>query len=133
VPDADLAAWRARAPRRAIVERARPDFRALLARAALSVSQAGYNTVLDLLASGTPAVLVPFADGGQTEQTLRARRLHDLGLGIQVDPARLAAEPLSAAADRALAMPRPAIRFDTDGARRSAELLSRLLAGAPVG
>jgi hypothetical protein len=35
-----------------IVERARADFPALLARATVSVSQAGYNTALDVLRSG---------------------------------------------------------------------------------
>src|SRR5690606_12408511 len=76
----DAAALAAMAPARARVERFRPDFASLLARARLSVSQAGYNTVCDLLVAGCPALLVPFAAGGETEQGLRARRLAELGL-----------------------------------------------------
>ena len=57
------------------VERNRKDFPALLARARLSISQAGYNTVTDLLRTRTPAVLVPFAEAGEREQTLRAELL----------------------------------------------------------
>jgi len=57
------------------VERARPDFRQLLYHAAASVSMCGYNTALDLLQAGTPSVFIPFDDGGEVEQTLRARSL----------------------------------------------------------
>ena len=42
-----------------------------IARSALSLSQGGYNTTMDLLRAGTPAVVVPFADGGENEQTVR--------------------------------------------------------------
>jgi predicted glycosyltransferase len=48
------------------------DFRGTLSRSALSISQAGYNTVMDLLATQTPAVLAPFSQGDETEQSLRA-------------------------------------------------------------
>jgi len=57
------------------VERARPDFRQLLHHAACSVSMCGYNTALDLLQAGTPSVFIPFDDGGEVEQTLRAKSL----------------------------------------------------------
>ncbi|MEP2030697.1 MAG: glycosyltransferase [Paracoccaceae bacterium] len=66
-----------------IVEPARPDFRQMLYHAAGSVSMCGYNTALDLLQSGVPAVLVPFDDGGEVEQTLRANSLTRLD-GIAV-------------------------------------------------
>ncbi len=57
------------------IEPARPDFRQLLYHAACSVSMCGYNTALDLLQAGTPSVFVPFDDGGEVEQTLRAKSL----------------------------------------------------------
>ena len=68
-----------RAPPGFVVERARADFRALLARGRLSISQGGYNTVLEVLAAGIPAVVVPFSGGAETEQSLRARLLADRG------------------------------------------------------
>jgi len=41
-----------------------------------SVSQAGYNTILNILAARVPAVVVPFASERETEQAaLRAERL----------------------------------------------------------
>ncbi|MEL6476902.1 MAG: glycosyltransferase [Pseudomonadota bacterium] len=57
------------------VEPARPDYRALLAGAACSVSLAGYNTVLDLAETQTPALLVPSETGGEQEQRIRAERV----------------------------------------------------------
>ena len=40
--------------------------------AGLSISQSGYNTVCDVLQAGCRAIYVPFAAGGETEQTVRA-------------------------------------------------------------
>jgi len=45
----------------------------MLYHAAASVSLCGYNTALDILQAGTPAVFVPFDDGSEVEQGLRAR------------------------------------------------------------
>lgn len=73
------------------------DLRAEMRRSAASVSQCGYNTALDILRAGTPALVVPFADGGEDEQLNRARRLERLGaLRVveqrELDPARFARE-----------------------------------------
>ncbi|GGH23738.1 glycosyl transferase [Cribrihabitans marinus] len=57
------------------VETARPEFRQMLHVAAASVSMCGYNTAMDLLQSGVPAVLVPFDAGNEVEQGLRAESL----------------------------------------------------------
>jgi UDP-N-acetylglucosamine--N-acetylmuramyl-(pentapeptide) pyrophosphoryl-undecaprenol N-acetylglucosamine transferase len=56
-------------------EPARPDYKALLSKAACSVSLAGYNTVLDLAGCTTPAIVVPFDEHGEREQVIRAERL----------------------------------------------------------
>ncbi len=60
---------------RIVIEPVRPDYRQMLPLAAASVSMCGYNTAMDLLQSGTPAVLVPFDDGKEVEQGLRAQSL----------------------------------------------------------
>ena len=60
-----------------IIEANRPDFRELLCQSACSVSMSGYNTVIDLLLTGTPGVLIPFDAGGEKEQTLRAESLSE--------------------------------------------------------
>ncbi|MEM7119969.1 MAG: glycosyltransferase [Pseudomonadota bacterium] len=121
----DLASRLTDPPSGVVVEEARPDFAALLANCAVSVSQAGYNTAVDILAAGARSVLVPFARGGETEQRDRAERLADLGVAIMVEEAALSPERLAAAVDDALAgaPPDPA-GFDLDGAAKSAALIT---------
>lgn len=101
-PEAALRGWRARAPDGVVFERARPDFPALLARARLSISQAGYNTVMDLLRAGIPAVLVPFAGAGETEQSLRAQCLAARNRAAVVEESGLSGATLAAGVQRAL-------------------------------
>lgn len=128
LPAAEAAALQAGAPPQVRLDRFRPDFPALLAAAGASVSQAGYNTVVEGLASGARMVLVPFAVGGEDEQERRARRLAELGLAEQVDEATLDARSLRAAIDRAAARPRPDPgQWRFDGAERSAALTMDLL------
>ncbi|AOO79500.1 glycosyltransferase family protein [Bosea vaviloviae] len=80
VSEAAFAGLRDSAPAHVTVEWARPDFPALLAGCALSISQAGYNTVLDLVAAGRPAIVVPFDAGNETEQAIRAQAMERAGL-----------------------------------------------------
>lgn len=61
-----------------VVEAARPDFRKMLHHVAVSVSMCGYNTALDLMQAGAPALFIPFDEGGEVEQTLRAQSLSHL-------------------------------------------------------
>ena len=58
-----------------IIEGTRPDFRQMMTGAAAVVCMCGYNTAMDVLQTSVPAVFVPFAEGGETEQTLRAQSL----------------------------------------------------------
>jgi predicted glycosyltransferase len=124
----DLAGLQARAVPGVTVERSRNDFTLRLRNCVLSVSQAGYNTVLETLQARARAVVVPFAAGAESEQTLRATLLAERGLLEMVEEARLTAQSLAAAIDRAAARPRPApAAIDLGGARRSAELLREWL------
>jgi predicted glycosyltransferase len=106
-----------------VVERARRDFPELLKRARLSVSQAGYNTVLDILIAGVPAVLVPFAQANETEQTQRAEALAAHGRAIVAHEAGLSPERLAAAVDDALSLVRKPAPVRLGGAETSADLL----------
>ena len=111
---------------RVLLERARPDFTTLLANCALSVSQAGYNTLIEIAQAGARAVAVPFAGGHETEQSLRARCFADRDLLELVDESALAPETLAAAIDRAARRPRPAPgAIDLGGAQRSAASIAR--------
>lgn len=127
--EARIAALRRRLPAGApaVVEGVRPDFRALLSRAALSVGQAGYNTVLDVIHARVRAVLVPFEDGGETEQAMRAASVA-ARYGHQLMPAAdLSAARLAQASDAALAGPAPtAPPPRCDGAREAARLIAEI-------
>ena len=57
-----------------------PDLAAELARASAAVSQAGYNTTLEIVRAGVAALVVPYATPEEDEQLRRARRLADLGV-----------------------------------------------------
>jgi predicted glycosyltransferase len=59
------------------VEKFTSDFLAYLAAADLSISMGGYNTSMNLLACGVPALVWPF--GLNREQRLRAQRLAERG------------------------------------------------------
>ena len=131
--DSDLALLAAEAPEKVVIERARPDFPALLAGCAVSISQAGYNTVLDLVAAGRPAIVVPFDAGNETEQTVRAEAMERAGLARCF---RLSGDfvgdavALADAVGEAIGAQPPALPIDRDGAARSAAIVKELLAEA---
>lgn len=108
-----------------VIEPARADFPTLLANAALSISQAGYNTVVDILRFADRALLVPFSTARETEQSDRARLLAERGLAAMVDAETLTAASLAAGIEQALAGPslRDLPRCDVGGASRTVELL----------
>jgi predicted glycosyltransferase len=112
------------------VETFRPHLSHLLRGAALSLSQAGYNTVVDVLQSGVRAVVVPF-EGSGDEQPLRAALLAERGLLIVVPEADLTPQRLATALDDALTRPGFPVgaRLDLDGAARTVAILRELAAG----
>jgi len=117
---------------RVIVEPNRPDFRRRLRSCLLSISQAGYNTLLETLQANARAVMVPYVGRKETEQTLRARLLAERGAIDIVEEAALAPETLAAAIERALRRPRRAgVAIDMNGAQRSAALLAEWTAALP--
>lgn len=124
----DFAAVRRRAPIGVIVERARADFPALLANCLVSVSQGGYNTVMDILRAGARAVIVPFRGEGETEQALRAARLQQRRVLQVVQERDISPEQLARAIDAAFdAAPASAAGLDLNGAANSARLIARWL------
>src|ERR1044072_906573 len=102
-----------------------------LRRADVAGSQAGYNTCLDIVRAGVPALLVPFAKGTDNEQQKRASRLQRLGAVQVLDqehlhPARLASA-IRELMTREMAQP----QFDLDGAKRSTEIIASMVTSTP--
>ncbi len=134
LPQEDFDRFAATTPAEVTIERFRPDFPSLLVNATLSISQAGYNTVCDLMQTRCRPVLVPFAAGGETEQTERAERLVALGLADVVAEADLDGDKMAAAIRRADARPAPETPpFALDGAAHTAELIAELLSKRKAG
>lgn len=105
------------------VARFTDNFAELLESADLSVSLAGYNTVMALLAAGARGLVYPFDQN--REQRLRAGRLEEMGLLGLVGPEDLAPARLAERIVAALDAPRPPrAAVNLDGARRTAALLT---------
>jgi len=99
-----------------------------LCGAAVSISQAGYNTCLDVLRAKVPAILVPFAKENEDEQRKRALRLQDLGAVRVIEqhdltPARLAQEIRESMKSK---FATPAL--DLNGAENAAALIESMTA-----
>jgi predicted glycosyltransferase len=112
-----------------IVERNRPDFSGLMKRARLSISQAGYNTVTDIMNSRLSAVVVPYAEADEIEQTLRAQSLQRHGRLVMLEQKDLTATKLAAAVNRACELS-TSLDVDLAGAANSARMISQWLNSA---
>jgi predicted glycosyltransferase len=131
LPDADFASLSQAIPSNVTLVRFRKDFPSLLGAARVSISQAGYNTVGDLMRTGCRPILIPFVAGGETEQTVRAERLAKLGLAALLPEKGLTADLVAAAVRAALAAPKRRsadLDIDLDGAGRTAEIIRAMLA-----
>lgn len=116
------------APSNLIVEAARSDFRAMLNHAAASVSMCGYNTALDVLQTGIPAVFVPFDAGGEVEQSLRATALaKHSGIEVLADAALTPDALLTAIHTVTHAPARNVLTTGFDGAKQAVRIVTQLL------
>ena len=104
------------------VERNRSDFSERVKCARMSISQAGYNTMTDLLNSNTPAVVIPFAEANEKEQTLRARALQARCRLVALDQSKLTATNLAVAMNASFERFQP-LSVNLDGATNSAAMI----------
>jgi predicted glycosyltransferase len=108
------------------VSRFTSDFLSFLAAADLSVSMAGYNTCMNIMAAQVPALVWPF--GQNREQQIRAAHLSRLG-GMRVledddlNPLRLADLIIETLSQKI----RPAVSIDLNGAVNTANRLESLM------
>ena len=110
-----------------VLRRFVPDLLAELRTASASVSQCGYNTVLDILRSGVPALVVPFGEGREDEQMNRARRLEQLGALRVLEQGHLYAERLAQEIRALLAFKPSELHLDLNGAHNAARMLAGLV------
>ena len=114
------------------VTRFTADFLSYLAAADLSVSMGGYNTTMNILASGVPALVWPF--GQNREQRLRAERLAALGAVRVLEDEDLRPVRLAAIMDRWIYRPtRSSIKINLDGAANTAKWIEKAIKGQQSG
>jgi predicted glycosyltransferase len=119
------------------VSRFTPRFLDYLGAADLSISLAGYNTCMNLLTTGVPALVLPYAR--QREQPLRVERFAPYAPLSVLTEEDLDGERLCRAIERGLGLGRGRGRpaLDLDGAGRTARILTTWPAvgepGAPCG
>jgi predicted glycosyltransferase len=102
------------------VERFTEDLLSYLVAADLSLSMGGYNTTMNVLAAGVPALVWPFPQN--REQRMRATRLAARGALRVLDNADLDPDCLARIMSAMLATPhRAAVDVNLDGAARTAE------------
>ncbi|WP_028745606.1 glycosyltransferase family protein [Rhizobium mesoamericanum] len=129
LPEGDFASLANERPSNVTLVRFRKDFPSLLRGARVSISQAGYNTVGDLLQTDCRAILIPFVAGGETEQTVRAERLKALGLADILPEADLTPTLVADAVRAALSVPQTApVLLDLGGAEKTAAIIRSMIA-----
>ncbi|MCC6434889.1 MAG: hypothetical protein IT196_07675 [Acidimicrobiales bacterium] len=109
-----------------------PDLAGEIAASAVSVSQCGYNTTMDLLRARTPAVVVPFSEAKEDEQRRRAERLAALGVVESVSADTLDGPVLAAAIGRAAGRAAPPVSLDLSGRETTARRIAELAGLVPV-
>jgi predicted glycosyltransferase len=99
------------------------EFLSFLAAADLSISMAGYNTSMNLLAAGVPSLVYPF--GQNREQRLRAKKLAAVGSMTVVDNGDLEPLRLAELMKGSLKEPRTTVSspVSLDGAQETARWL----------
>jgi predicted glycosyltransferase len=106
------------------VDRFTPEFLSYLAAADLSISMAGYNTCMNILAAGTPSLVLPFDQN--KEQQSRAEKLTASGRLTLLKREDLEASRLAECMEKVIAGGRDSIRIGSvnlAGAENTARLL----------
>lgn len=108
-----------------------PNLRDEFYGAALSISQAGYNTCLDIVRARVPALVVPAAKGNENEQWKRAQRLQKLGAARVLNQNDLNPAQLAAAIRESMNVPMAKPQLDLNGAERSAGIIESMVTATP--
>lgn len=96
-----------------------------LAQADLSLSMAGYNTSMNILATGVRSLMLPFTGGDNDEQSTRAQKLAALGAVGVLSPADLEPGVLAQRIVEQLSVPHHPVKLDLDGVTKSATALRK--------
>ena len=118
------------APDGVVVERNRTDFPVLLKNCLVSVSQGGYNTIMDVLLARSSAIIAPYSESDESEQCFRADLLAQRGLLRLIEHDRLTPALLARSIDE-MAETKPASisGIDFSGAETTVRMIAELADG----
>ena len=101
-----------------------PDFLSWMDAADFSISRAGYNTCMNVLETGTPALLVPSVPMG--DQVFRANKLSELKLADVIASEDLNPDSVADVIAKGLSRSRSSHDIALNGANKTLELVSKL-------
>jgi len=104
------------------------DLMAVLRRADLSVSMAGYNTIMDVLGTGVRAMVYPVTTNDDQEQIVRAGSLAKAGIIDVIRTEELVPEKLARKLEHALGKEPALLPVNFDGAANTVRILKKFLA-----
>jgi len=111
-----------------IVEPNRADFRELLSNCLVSVSQGGYNTVMDVLRTNVRSVMVPYVLEREIEQVQRVKNLATLNRVQLIEEKNLTADLLAKAVDDSQSLSVNEMnQINVNGAKNSVKVLESWL------
>lgn len=105
-----------------------PHLAAFLRNSEVSISMAGYNTVMDVLSSGVRALVYPVTSNGDQEQIVRAQVLAKAGIVDVIQTEQLTPDELARKLEAALSKPPTSLTLNCEGAANTACLLKKYLA-----
>jgi predicted glycosyltransferase len=105
-----------------------PEMKSEMRKACVSVSRCGYNTALDLIATSVRALVIPFAETEEDEQTYRARKMEALGLVRVLEESCLTPETLAAEVVATRIFEPRQLNVDMEGASHTVDLVEAMIA-----
>ena len=127
-PEDKLSCWQAIAEKQPnlIVERYTPELLSYMQQADLSISMSGYNTTMNILMTGVRALMMPFTGNGDLEQTIRVKKLEQLGIVKAISTEDLQPEKLAEQIISYLNEKPNIPNFDFNGVAKTATYLKKL-------
>lgn len=116
-PEESFSRLQATLPDKVCLSRFTDQFPDWLLAADLSISMAGYNTCMNLLAAGIPALVYPFAQN--REQRYRVEKLQKFGTFRILEEHELAAALLAETIEQHVSLPRYRCTVRLDGAKQT--------------
>jgi len=114
------------------IERYTPHLLNYMQQADLSISMSGYNTTMNILMTGVRAMILPFTGNNDQEQTIRAKKLEQLGIVKAICSEDLQAETFAHKIITYLNEQPTAATFDFNGVDKTSACLRRLFQNQEV-